>query len=615
MASRKEAWEELGDPVASNIMTEGLSLRFLSPPPLSILPPAHTLPSTSQLPAIREFLPGLLSRGIIRRIHSPQPLFFSRPFVVPKKDGPNRLIIDLSSLNRLLLTPSFKMETVSSIASCIVEPMWGCTVDLKDAFYHVPVAWSCHIFLAFVVDFQIYVFQVLPFGLSIAPWAFSRITKPIKAHLHLLLFRIHTFLDDFLLLAPTKDSLLELTSYVLSLLQRLGILINYKKSHLPPSQTVEYLGVTFHLDSLLLSLPEDKVLKVMSLCQDAIHQSQLSRRQLECLVGVLNFASNFVPLGRLRLRPVVSWMNLHTSAESRDLPIPLDPMLKVLLGRWTDASFLRSPVPMSQPIPSLQLMTDASRTGWGGVLIPYSASGTWPTSYASCSTNWLELQAVFLSVLHFLPLLQGRCVQLLSDNTTVIACILRQGTLRSPSLMDLSTSILEFCFAHSISLVPKHLSGSLNVLADQGSRSAPISTEWSLDADTFRWVVSLSGPLQVDLFATRENHQLPHYVSPCPDQDAVEVNAFSISWDHWESIYLFPPVPLLPKVSSLLLQYRGRGVLIAPFYAQSSWLPNLLLRSPDPLPLPSSHSLSQMTNSGRVFHQNPSVYRLHAWRL
>ena len=512
-------------------MTEGLALQFHTLPPLSLSPPSHLLPALSQLPAIREFLPGLLSRRIIREIFTPQPLHFSRLFVVPKKDGPNRLIIDLSFLNTLLVIPSFKMERISEIASCITRPMWGCTVDLQDAFYHVPMGWIYHIFLAFVVDGRTFVFQVLPFGLSVAPWAFSRITKPIKAHLHLLLYQFHTFLDDFLILASSLEALEAQKAYILSLLQQLGLHIHYTKSHLTPSQTIEYLGVVLHLDTLQLSLPDAKISKIMSSCKDAILQRTRSRRQLECLVGLLNFASYYVPLGRLRLRPIVRWMNSNSSAESRDTMIPLDSVVKNLLLKWTDEDLLRSPVPMSLPAPTLHLMTDASRSGWGGVLIPHSTSGTWPDSYHSCSINWLELQAVFLSLLHFLPLLRGRCVQLLSDNTTVIACILHQGSLRSEPLMDLSTQILEFCWSHSICLVPKHLSGSLNVLADQSSRLDPVSTEWSLDRDTFKWACSLTSPPQVDLFATRENHLLPRYVSPCPDPAAVEVNALSIQWD------------------------------------------------------------------------------------
>ena len=596
-------------------MTEGLTLQFESPPPLCLTPPSYALPSPSQLEDIRGFLPGLLSRRLIRPIRAPIPLFFSRVFIVPKKDGPNRLIIDLSRLNELLVTPTFKMERIWDIATCIVEPMWGCTVDLQDAFYHIPMAWFFHAFLAFVVDGQTYVFQVLPFGLAIAPWAFNRITKPITSRLHLILIRFHAYLDDFLILAPSREDLLEQTSVVLSLLDRLGLSVNLKKSRLTPSQNVDYLGVTFHLDTLQLSLPETKVSSILNRCETTLACPRRSRRFLEGLVGLLNFAAPFVPLGRLRLRPVILWMNRHSTALTRDLPVPIDRSLEDLLVPWMDVSYLRTRVPMNIPIPSLHLMTDASSTGWGGTLLPHSTSGVWPPSYLGSSINWLELMAVFLSLQHFLPLLRGRCVQLLSDNTTAVACLLHQGTLRSDPLLDLSVEILEFCLLHSVVLVPKHLCGSLNVLADQASREGPVSTEWSLDPKTFAWLVARFGPFQVDLFATRENHQLPSYVSPCPDPEAAEVNAFSVPWDNWDSVYLFPPVAVLHQVSSLLIRFRGRGVLVAPLYARSGWLPNLLQRSPDPVPLPPGHMLSQKTREGLAFHKAPSQFHLHAWRL
>ena len=113
------------------------------------------------------------------------------------------------------------------------------------------MAWAIHVFLAFVVDGQSYVFQVMPFGLSVAPWAFSRITKLIK--FHLLLSHFHTYLDDFLL-APSRESLVVQTSYILSFLQLLGLRVHLTKSHLAPSQTVEYLGVVLHLDTLQITL-------------------------------------------------------------------------------------------------------------------------------------------------------------------------------------------------------------------------------------------------------------------------------------------------------------------------------------------------------------------------
>ena len=46
--------------------------------------------------------------------------------------------------------------------------------------------------------------------------------------------------------------------------------------------------------------------------------------------------------------------------------------------------------------------------------------------------------------------------------------------------------------------------------------------------------------MQIDLFATAENHQLPLYVAPNIDQKAVGVDAMSLDWNQWEVIYLFP---------------------------------------------------------------------------
>ena len=579
-----------------------------------MVPPAHAFPGLAQLPLIRPFLPALLSRRVIRKISSPQLLYFSRVFVVGKKNNSSRLVIDLSLLNLLLIVPKFKMETVEKIAQNITGPMWGCTIDLQDAFFHVPVGWAFQKFLAFVVDGQVYVFQFLPFGLASAPWAFSRVIKPVKGFLHLSLVRIHSFLDDFLFLHPSREGLLEMTSVVLALFQKLGISVNLPKSNFQPSQKVEYLGVLFHLDSLQLSLPEAKVLSISSLSRDMAHSSHRSRRQMESLLGLLNWASYLVPLGRLRLLPLLKWMNLFSSPASRDLLIPLPHSFTSLLSVWQDLPFLRTPVPMSIPVPSLQLMTDASLSGWSGVLLPHRISGCWSPELASHSMNWLELMAIFLSVQHFLPLLRNSTVLVMTDNTTAVSCLRRQGTLRSDPLMSLSTLLLEFCLLHSISLVPKHLSGALNVLADQGSRLSPVSTEWSLDPQTFGWISSLAGPFQVDLFATRDNRQLRSFVSPFPDPLACGTNALSLHWDQWSSIFLFPPVPLLSEVVSRLSSFAGSGALVAPHYPQSGWFPNLLLRAKYHLPLP-PHSLSQLTRTGRVFHSLPSVYRLHVWIL
>ena len=260
-------------------------------------------------------------------------------------------------------------------------------------------------------------------------------------------------------------------------------------------------------------------------------------------------------------------------------------------------------------------MTDASRQGWGGVLLPNRISGVWPPEFQAWSMNQLELQAIFHSLEHFCSTLQGNPVLIMTDNSTAVSCIKNQGTLRSVPLLDLSRKLLEFCEDFSIVPVAKHLPGSLNVLADQESRLDPVSTEWSLDPITFKKIWDKHGPFGCDLFANRFNRQIQNFVSPFPDPLSQGTNALSIPWDQWESIYLYPPIPLLHEVVARLSSYPGRGVLIAPLYAAAAWFPNLLRRSKGHSRLPSSMALSQVTSRGRVFHPNPSIFQLQEWKL
>ena len=92
------SWEFLGDKIAHNIMTVGLRIDFLYPPPLSRLPPKGRKIN----PVIESIVMDLLERGIIGTVPPMTKLFFSHLFVVPKKEGKVRLIIDLKNLNKFV---------------------------------------------------------------------------------------------------------------------------------------------------------------------------------------------------------------------------------------------------------------------------------------------------------------------------------------------------------------------------------------------------------------------------------------------------------------------------------------------------------------------------------
>ena len=96
-------------------------------------------------------------------------------------------------------------------------------------------------------------------------------------------------------------------------------------------------------------------------------------------------------------------------------------------------------------------------------------------------------------------------------------------------------------------LTASHIQGKFNIIADQLSRKVALLTEWSLPDKEFRNILRMNPKLQVYLFATRLNHKLETFVSPCPDQRAISVDAMSIPSNRWEHLYLYPPSSVISR--------------------------------------------------------------------
>ena len=179
----------------------------------------------------------------------------------------------------------------------------------------------------------------------------------------------------------------------------------------------------------------------------------------------------------------------------------------------------------------------------------------------------------------------------------------------------LTRDIFEFCAKHSITLIPRHLQGSLNVLADHGSREGPIPTEWSLDTTSFLNAArQVSIFPQVDLFATRYNFKIDPFVSPCPDDLAWAMDATSLDWNHWDSIYLFPPNSLLTHLLPKIASFKGVGLLIAVRVPGSVVTTALELRCRRHFRIPSP-VLTQDTKDGMVTNGRSRGLKLYAWFL
>ena len=82
----------------------------------------------------------MLLKGAIQVRDSSSLAFYSRLFLVAKKTGGWRPVIDTSHLNLYLDFPTFRMETTQSIRNSLQVGQWTTSLDLKDAYFHILMA-------------------------------------------------------------------------------------------------------------------------------------------------------------------------------------------------------------------------------------------------------------------------------------------------------------------------------------------------------------------------------------------------------------------------------------------------------------------------------------------
>ena len=161
--------------------------------------------SKEQAAVLREEIVSFLQKGAISPISKKSGGFFSIIFLVPKKNGRMRPVINLKCLNQWVEAPHFKMEGIATLKDLLRLGDWMVKVDLKDAYFTIPIHLHHQQLLRFKVEGKCYQFTCLPFGLSCAPWTFTKVMKPLMTLLRSWGIRIIVYIEDMLIMARTRE--------------------------------------------------------------------------------------------------------------------------------------------------------------------------------------------------------------------------------------------------------------------------------------------------------------------------------------------------------------------------------------------------------------------------
>ncbi|KAL0181256.1 hypothetical protein M9458_023662, partial [Cirrhinus mrigala] len=367
--------------------------------------------------------------------------FYSPYFIVPKKSG----------------GLPFKMLTPKRILSCMRHQDWFAAINLKDAYFHVSILPRHRPFLRFAFEGRAYQYKVLPFGLSLSPRLFTKLAEGALAPLWGQGIRILNYLDNWLIIAHSRDLLCQHRDLVLRHLSHLGLRVNWEKSKPRPRVGFGQHDSTSH----------ERACAVTAELSETFQTQDSSPSQI-----LPEAPGAYGSCSRNRF-------SIDYTTESRDGHGTAVPSGLALLRNATFSS-ARGQTLRSYGQEHVVVNTDASTTGCGAVCNGQAASGSWTGPRLRWHVNCLELLAVFLALCRFLPMLRHKHVLVRTGNTATVAYINHQRGLRSRRMSQLARHLLLWSQTRLKSLRAVHIPGELNCAADALSRQLTHPGEWRL---------------------------------------------------------------------------------------------------------------------------------------
>lgn len=578
--------------------------------------PRQIITDQTEITTTLALLDELLSKRVIETVPHDPSGFTSNIFLRQKRNGSHRLILNLKPLNPYVEYFHFKMTTLSSALELITPNCFMASIDLSDAYYSVRVSPGHRKFLQFEFENQQYRFTCLANGISSAPRTFTKLLKVPLSHLreqHNII--VTAYLDDLLLIAPSREKLIRDLNITQSLLRQLGFYISTKKSVLTPTRSLQFLGFSLNSENMLVTLGPDKANNIKILLADILPLSKTTIRHFAAVLGTLAATLPANKYGQIFLKR----LEKEKANALKRRSFNYDSTLKIsMTAREEITWWLQNIDSISRPIltpnPTVVLYTDASFSGWGCFLpaTKFRTGGRWGPDELDHDINYLELKAVLLSLKSCCRDSSGAHILVHSDNTTTVVSINRQGSTHSDNCNDITRDIWLWAKTHSNWLSSTHCPGRLNVEADKASRLFNDSTEWTLSDRYFRNICRLFGNPVIDMFASRLNYKLMPYCSWQPDPGAQTIDAFTLDWSTYPLIYIFPPFSIVGRVLQKITADRASAVIVVPHWPTQPWFSRLqpLLVEP-PLRIPVSQHTLYLPHDPSMAH--PLAGKLSLW--
>lgn len=279
------------------------------------------------------------------------------------------------------------------------------------------------------------------------------------------------YLDD-LAGADTPERAFIADEQLGDVLSKSGVIENLSK-HCPPSTLMTFLGVLFDTVNSELRVTDERLAELSSLLLNWSNKVVSSKKELQSLIGKLNFVAGCVKPGRVFLGRMYGAMKVCPDvgyhALSKDF--------KLDLGWWRKFLHSYNGVSMMSleewSSPDLYFTSDSNLTGFGG-WNPVSKEyfkGLFPEFVLSSTEhiNQLELVTILLACKSWGKFWAGKKILARCDNSS--SCdVLNAGYVRDDFMMACLRELALTCANYQFEIRALHLPGKINQISDVLSR-------------------------------------------------------------------------------------------------------------------------------------------------
>lgn len=436
----------------------------------------------------------MLNLGIIELSSSP----WASPVTLVRKPNKNRLCLDFRKVNSVTVKLAYPIPNIDGILSRLSNTKYISAIDLKDAFWQIPLDDKSKEKTAFVIPGRpLYQFTVMPFGLCNAPQRMMMLMDKVIPYE--LKESIFIYLDDLLVVSPTFESHISQLKLVSQKLKEAGLTINVAKSNFCFKE-VNYLGFIVG-DSCLKTDPS----KTASIENFPLPKN---KRQVRGFLGLAGWYRRFIENFASIAAPLSDCLKGDKFQLTEEATTSFQKLKEALV----------SPPVLAQPNfqKKFYLQCDASNTGIGAVLFQkdekdkeqpiYFYSSKLTTSEKNYSVTERECLAVVKAIKKFRPYLEGYDFDIITDHHSLKWLM---------NTKDLSGRLARWSLKlQPYSFTIHHRKGSLNIVPDCLSRQFDSSSLLLDSIDIHSLTVDFKNPA----FQSQEYLDLKSYISANQNQ-------------------------------------------------------------------------------------------------